>query len=121
MLTAEAHIETDRPGRYLIQLCRHADDMSGDRRHGPRTLHGGDTSGRTPQMRHVEWSDSYGIVSLNWGQWTMRATADTLTVRAEAADEENLRRIQDLVGERLERFGRRDHLKVTWHQSQSPE
>src|SRR5215472_5665990 len=40
----------------------------------------------------------------------------TLTLHAEAADEENLRRIQDLITARLERFGQRDHLKVDWQQ-----
>lgn len=25
MLTAEARIQTERPSRYLVQLCRHAD------------------------------------------------------------------------------------------------
>jgi len=36
-------------------------------------------------------------VSLNWGQWTMRAVPDLLAVRAEAAGEESPRRIQDLL------------------------
>jgi len=48
------------------------------------------------------------------GQWTGRATPDTLTLRAEATDEKNLQRIQDLLAGRLEKIGRRDHLTVTW-------
>jgi hypothetical protein len=55
-----------------------------------------------------------GTVSLDWGQWTMRALPGWLTVRAEAADEENLRRIQDLVTARLQKFGRGEHLTVAW-------
>jgi len=35
-------------------------------------------------------------------------------LRVEAADEDNLRRLQDLIASRLERFGRRDRLTVTW-------
>jgi hypothetical protein len=27
MLTAEARIETDRPSRYLVQLCKHIDGI----------------------------------------------------------------------------------------------
>ena len=57
---------------------------------------------------------------MSWGQWTMQATPDTLTLRAEAADEDNLRRIQDLVAGRLGRFGRRDHLAVSWQQPEAP-
>jgi hypothetical protein len=57
-----------------------------------------------------------GTVSLDWGQWTMRALPGRLTVRAEAADEENLRRIQDLLTVRLPKFGRREHLTVRWQE-----
>jgi uncharacterized membrane protein YcjF (UPF0283 family) len=42
-------------------------------------------------------------------------------LRAEAADEESLRRLQDLVAHRLETIGRRDRLKVTWERSEAPE
>ena len=58
----------------------------------------------------MECSETGGTVSLNWGQCTMRAAPGLLAVRAEAADEESLRRIQDLLTARLERFGRREHL-----------
>jgi hypothetical protein len=50
----------------------------------------------------------------------MQASPDTLTVRAEAADEENLRRVQDLVAARLGRFGRHDHLTVIWQRPGPP-
>jgi hypothetical protein len=45
----------------------------------------------------------------------MRASPGLLAIRAEAADEESLHRIQDLLTARLERFGRREHLAVNWH------
>jgi hypothetical protein len=111
MLTAEARIETERPSRYLVQLCRHANQMGKSLRHRPRAHDGG---GTPPEVRHVEWSDTYGIVTSNLGQWTMRATSDSLTLRAEADNEECLRRIQTLLTQRLEGFGRRDRLKVEW-------
>src|SRR4051794_17865664 len=91
MLTVEARVETERPSRYLVQLCRHVDQMTqhlGDR---PSAHRGG---GAPPTIEHVEWSDTNGIVRLNCGQWTMRATAEGLMLRAEADDEESLRRIQ---------------------------
>ena len=71
-------------------------------------------------MRHTEWSDTDGIVTLNWGQWTMHAAAGTLTLRAEADSKENLRRIQDLLTARLEKIGRSDHLTVNWQPPAPP-
>ncbi len=113
MLTAEAQIETEHPSRYLVQLCRHASKMGRHLRHRPRIHAGGDAP---PEIQHAEWSDTHGTVTLSCGQWTMQATPGTLTLRAEATDQENLRRIQDLVAGRLEQIGRRDHLKVNWSQ-----
>jgi hypothetical protein len=43
-----------------------------------------------------------------------------LTLRAEAADQDSLTRIQDLIAGRLEKFGRREHLTVTWRPAQAP-
>jgi hypothetical protein len=63
---------------------------------------------------HVEWSDDRGVASFGWGQCTLRADPGALTLRAEAPDEENLQRVEDLVADHLERFGRRGHLTVTW-------
>jgi hypothetical protein len=111
MLTAEAQIQTGDPGRYLVRLSRHASQMRRHLGHGPRSHDRGDAP---PEVRHAEWSDTYGLVRLSWGQWTMQASPGMLTLRAEAADEDNLRRIQDLLTGRLEKFGRREQLKVTW-------
>ena len=44
----------------------------------------------------------------------MWAFPGRLPVRAEAADQESLRRIQDLLTARLQKFGRREHLTVNW-------
>jgi hypothetical protein len=117
MLSAEARVRTEKPGRYLTQVCRHASQMGGRLRHRPRSHGRGDTR---PEMRHVEWSETSGSLVLNWGRCTLQAAPGTLTLRAEAADEENLTRIQDLVTERLETFGRREHLRVAWRQTPAP-
>ncbi|HEY1620876.1 MAG TPA: DUF2218 domain-containing protein [Streptosporangiaceae bacterium] len=116
MLTSEAAVETEHPGRYLTQLCEHASKMGGNRLHRPRS-HGG---GEPPEMRGAEWSGTEGTVTLNWGRWTMHAAPGTLTLRAEADSEENLRRIQDLVTARLEKIGRRDRLTVNWQPAEAP-
>jgi hypothetical protein len=65
-------------------------------------------------VRQVACSETEGTVSLNWGQWTVRALPGRLAVRAEAADEQSLRQIQELLTARLQKFGRREHLSVTW-------
>ena len=118
MLTSEARVETEHPGRYLTQLCEHASKMGGPRPHRPRSHHPG--GGEPPEMRHAEWSGTDGTVILNWGQWTMHAAAGTLTLRAEADSEQNLRRIQDLLTARLQKIGRRDHLTVNWQPAETP-
>lgn len=114
MLTAEADIRTEHAARYLARLCGHAGKMGiADRRLGhrrPAHAHGD----APPEVRRVECSGTEGTVSLDWGQWTMRAFPARLAVRAEAADEESLRRIQDLLTSRLQKFGRREHLTVNW-------
>jgi hypothetical protein len=47
----------------------------------------------------------------------MRASAGLLVIRAQAADEESLRRIQDLLTARLQKLGGREHLTVNWRPS----
>lgn len=110
MLTAETVIQTTDPGRYLARLRDHTGKMGTRDGHWPRR-HGG---GAPPEIRHAEWSATSGTVTLDWGQWTVRAAPGTLTLRAEAADEASLRKIRDMLTTRLENFGRREHLTVTW-------
>jgi hypothetical protein len=116
MPTAEAVVHTPHPDRYLARLGQHASKMGQHLGHRPRTRNGQPP----PEVRHAEWSGTHGTVSLDWGQWTVQAAPGTLTLRAEAADEANLRRIQDMLTTRLEKFGRREHLTVTWQPAVSP-
>ena len=114
MPTAEATVETDRASRYLVQLARHGSQLGRSTGHRPRT-HG--AGGAPPDVQHTEWSDTHGIIKFGWGQCVLQATPEGLTLHAEAADEQNLRRIQDGIAARLEKIGRRDQLKVTWRQT----
>ena len=107
MLTTEAHVETERASRYLAQLCRHFGNL---RRHESRL----EEQAPSDLQVNVEWSDTHGIITFDWGRCTLRAEPDALTLSAEAPDEEGLRRVKDLVGGHVERFGSRDHLSVTW-------
>jgi hypothetical protein len=114
MPAAEADIPTDHAASYLARLCGHAAKMgqAGHRlSHRPAARH---RDGGPPGIRGVERSGTEATVSLDRGQWTMRALPGRLLLRAEAAGEDDLRRIQDLLTTRLERFGRREHLTVIW-------
>jgi hypothetical protein len=117
MLTAEALIQTMDPGRYLARLRGHVGKMDTHLGHRIRRHRNGHIP---PEIRHTEWSATSGTVTLNWGQWTVQTTTDTLRLRAEAADAENLRRIQDMLTTRLENLGRREHLKIIWQQPPDP-
>ncbi|MFF0087623.1 DUF2218 domain-containing protein [Streptomyces canus] len=129
MPTAEAHVETERPSRYLVQLCKHFDNkgrhLGG---HRPRSHGGGDarasagthmTAEIRPEQIHVEWTDTHGTVSLPWGTCTLQAAPGELVLRAQSPDEESLRRLQDLVTTHVTRFSRRDPLKVDWQRSEA--
>jgi len=110
MLTAEAHVQTEHPDRYLVQLCRHAQQVH---RLHHRPPHGAGAQ-PPPKVEHVEWSGTRGIVDFGWGRCTMQASGNLLTLRAEATDEEKLQRVQGIVTRDIERFGSRDHLTVSW-------
>ena len=111
MFTAEAVIRTEHPERYLARLGKHAAKMGQHLGHRPRA-HG--SGAAAPQVQHAEWSATSGTVRLNLGGWTMQAIPGALTLRAEAADPASLQQIQDMLTTRLEKFGRREHLSVSW-------
>ena len=115
--TAQAVIHTADPARYIARLRRHTARMGEHAhfvpRHGRRPADPGSTH-TPPRVTHAEWSGTHGTVSMNWGQWTVQAAPGTLTLHAQAADEEHLKRIQDMLTTRLETFGRREHLTLTW-------
>ena len=117
MPAAEARVPTENAQRYLTRLGQHAGKMSSRLRHRPRSHAGG---GAPPEVRHAEWSDTDGTLVLSWGQCTLHADPGLLILRAEAADPDSLTRIQDLIAGRLEKFGRREHLTVTWRPAQAP-
>ncbi|MGW0765696.1 DUF2218 domain-containing protein [Streptomyces sp. NPDC002676] len=116
MPACETRIATDRASRYLVQLCRHTDSMRGMRHRAP-AAHGGR---RMPAVEHVEWSGTHGTVRFAEGRWTLDATAEALTLRVEADDEEALRKLRNGITGRLEKIGRRDGLTVTWQHPPTP-
>ena len=116
MPSAEAHVQTSSAGRYLARLCQHAGKMGRPQRHRPRAHR---SSGGPPEVLHAECSETEGSIVLSWGRCVLQADPGSLTLHADAADEESLTRIQDMIAGRLEKFGRRENLSVTWHPEQA--
>jgi hypothetical protein len=99
MLIAEARVETERSSRYLVQLCQHVSKVA---------------QGHSPMRARVEWSDDRGVIDFGAGRCTLRAEPSGLTLRVEASDAESLRMVEQRIADRLERFGKRDRLTVSW-------
>lgn len=119
MPAAEAEIETDRPSRYLVQLCKHAASMNGGH-HGARRH--SSSAGRGEVDVQAEWSATRGVVTFKpWGRCTLTAESAKLNLCVEANREDDLRRIQEIVASDIDRFGRRDGLKVRWRPSEPPQ
>src|SRR5262249_46673056 len=74
--------------------------------------------GAPPEILSAEWSETSGYLVLSLGRCALRATDDMLTIRAETSTPEHLARIQELISRRLESFGRRERLTVTWQPAQ---
>jgi hypothetical protein len=118
MPASYAHVPTSRAARYLTQLCSHGRLMSRLARHrspGQVQGHGdGHGNGGAPPVATASSAGAEGIIDFGWGRCTLRATAGTLSMCAEAVDPQRLQQIQDGVSARLQRIGRRDQLTVTW-------
>lgn len=121
MVTSTARIPTDRPDRYLRQICEHAGAM-GSGGHGPGD-HAGHQSGHgrgqgtaaSEVQVSAECAATQGTITFApWGSCEITAGPDALTLRVEAGDAQSLRRMQEVLTGDLERFGRRDGLSVTW-------
>ncbi len=90
-LTSRADVVTDAPARYAKQLVSHL---------GRRTDF--TTAGAT------------STAAMAGGTGSIRIGDGVLTLVAEAPDPETLRRVQDVLGRHLERFGQRNELTVAW-------
>ena len=114
MPSAETRIRTANAAAYLARLCGHLSKLAAASRspwHGPR-LHA--RGGQPPAVLRAEHTRDAGTVTLSWGQLTLRAAGDELTIRADADSQENLQRIQDMTAGRLAKFARREHPDIQW-------
>jgi hypothetical protein len=110
MPTVQARIPTTRAARYLAQFCDHAAAMSAGNRPGAAG-HGGHGG---PDVS-VERAGTRAVVAFGTrGRCTFDAGPAALLATIEAADQEALARIRQIVTDDLTRFGRRAALTVTW-------
>lgn len=92
MPISTATVPTDRAGRYLAQLCRHfAQKIDA----------------------HIQGAE--GFADFGWGTCKLTATHASLLLRGEADEADQLARIEHVVRDHVERFGRRDGLQVQWN------
>jgi hypothetical protein len=111
--TAQTRIRTPNAAAYLARLCEHLAKLASPRRFPGHSLrpHAGD---QPPAVLHTEHTRDAGTITLTWGQLTLHATAEELTIRADAGTQGNLHRIQDMTAGRLQKFGRRERLDIQW-------
>jgi len=67
-----------------------------------------------PQVRNADCTDTDGAIEFDRGRCVLRATTDSLVLRAEADDDGQLEQIKAGIAARLHRIGRRDRLTITW-------
>ncbi|HEX3348129.1 MAG TPA: DUF2218 domain-containing protein [Acetobacteraceae bacterium] len=91
MPSSEAHVAMATPTRYLTQLCKHFEH-------------------RLP----VTHDGAAGRIAFEAGTCDLRASADALVMRCDAADDEALARVQDVVARHLLRFAFRDPPEIVW-------
>jgi cytochrome P450 len=108
--SATARVPTDRASRYLTQLCQHAGQLG----HFARSERRGHAPAGAPLAAGADRSGNQGSIEFSGGGCTLQATPDSLILRAQADDPEELQRIQDGIAARLQRIGRRDGLAVSW-------
>jgi hypothetical protein len=88
---AEAQIPTASASKYLQQLCKHFQHKL------PATF-----------------DAQAGQITFPLGETKLAADDETLTIRVESANGEDLERLKDVVVRHLVRFAFREELKVDW-------
>lgn len=90
-LTSHATVTTERASRYLKQLCKHFD-------------HKADST----------FDDHKGQTVFEFGVCDFQALDGELVLDLTASDSEKMDRLEFVVGDHLERFGKKDELSVDW-------
>jgi hypothetical protein len=104
-LTTETQIETGNAHRYLDELCRQLDARSHAK----------------PELGvRVSWTDADGSIDFGWGRCAIRAGETSLHVRAEAADQDALRQVRELITRHLGKLASNTELPLAWQQDGTP-
>jgi hypothetical protein len=113
MPAAQASIRTPNAAVYLTRLCGHAGKMATAVRHlhRPRPNR---HAGPPPRFSAIHQTDDQAVITLDRGQFTLRAQPGQLTIHVQADDQASLQRIQDLLTTRLHTISRREPLTITW-------
>jgi hypothetical protein len=109
MPTAQTRITTVRASRYLVQLCKHLNQINHRSRHRHLTR-----PGHGPEVERIEWTNNDGRIVFAFGQCDLHAADDSLTIELTADDTNALSQMQDMLAARLVTIGRRDNLDVRW-------
>jgi hypothetical protein len=104
VLTAEAHIQTERASAYLVALCRQLSEKA---------------QARIDGQADIKWSEIDGIVDFGWGRCAMHAGPEALELRLEASDKTGLLSLQELFTRHLEHTGPTGGLQVSWQQARA--
>jgi hypothetical protein len=91
VVRSEASVRTPKASIYLKQLCRHFG-----------------------HKREAQFTDEQGRIEFEYGVCELSAGQEVLVLRASAADEESVARLEQVIGSHLERFAHRDSLEVNW-------
>ena len=92
-IRSRAEVATDKPVPYMRQLCKHF---------GHRT--------------EATFGEDSGYIQFEFGRCELQARDGTLALEAIASDAESHARLEKVIGSHLERFGRRDELRVEWRE-----
>jgi hypothetical protein len=90
-MESEARVPTEKSAQYMKQLCRHF---------GHRVK--------------TDFTDETGRIEFDFGVCELRAEPDALAMKVDAADNESMTRLENVVGSHLERFAHREELQVSW-------
>lgn len=97
-MISEARVPTDKADRYANRLCKHF-----------------------AHKIHAEWTPPEGVAEFpNLGTCQLTARSDELVLRIEAVDAEKMGKVQYIVGDHLERFGKREGLSADWRPVDEP-
>ena len=94
--TSRASVPTERPGKYIAQLCKHF-------------------AHRIPTTFDPPTSDATtGRIEFEGGVCTLRSEPELLVMELTATDVETLHRLEGVVARHLERFAWREPPVITW-------